>query len=143
MGSSASCNFSPWMARYFGVGYFHWSLVPARRLALPCCAIGRHYGVFFASTLASRRPSNERLRPNISADALDPFADLTADEVPNHPGPRLCVFVHGCFWHRHPGCPKATTPKSRVAFWRAKFERNVARDAEVARACAPQAGGWP
>ena len=57
--------------------------------------------------------------------------------LPRH---RLCVFVHGCFWHRHPGCPKATTPKSRVAFWRAKFERNVARDAEVARSL--RAAGW-
>ncbi|RWQ29894.1 DNA mismatch endonuclease Vsr [Mesorhizobium sp.] len=41
------------------------------------------------------------------------------------------VFVHGCFWHRHPGCKKATWPKSRVEYWREKFESNVARD-EVA-----------
>jgi DNA mismatch endonuclease (patch repair protein) len=38
------------------------------------------------------------------------------------------IFVHGCFWHRHFGCPKATMPKSRAEFWRSKFERNVARD---------------
>lgn len=38
------------------------------------------------------------------------------------------VFVHGCFWHRHAGCSIATTPKSNVDFWRAKFEANVARD---------------
>lgn len=38
------------------------------------------------------------------------------------------VFVHGCFWHRHPGCRKATTPKSNVDFWEAKFLRNVERD---------------
>ncbi len=57
--------------------------------------------------------------------------------LPRH---RLCVFVHGCFWHRHPGCAKATTPKSRVAFWRAKFERNVARDVDVARGL--RAAGW-
>ncbi len=30
---------------------------------------------------------------------------------------RLAVFVHGCFWHRHPGCVRATLPKSRVEFW--------------------------
>ena len=41
---------------------------------------------------------------------------------------RAVVFVHGCFWHRHPGCSIATTPKSNVDFWRAKFEANVARD---------------
>jgi len=39
------------------------------------------------------------------------------------------VFVHGCFWHRHLGCAKATTPKRNAVFWREKFEANVARDA--------------
>lgn len=42
---------------------------------------------------------------------------------------RAVIFVHGCFWHRHPGCPKATTPKSRVDYWVKKFERNRERDA--------------
>lgn len=41
------------------------------------------------------------------------------------------VFVHGCFWHRHPGCRFAYTPKSRIEFWNAKFQRNVERHAEV------------
>lgn len=40
------------------------------------------------------------------------------------------MFVHGCFWHRHPGCRKANTPKSRVDFWKGKFDRNVERDRE-------------
>lgn len=40
------------------------------------------------------------------------------------------VFVHGCFWHRHEGCRRATTPKRNAAFWHAKFERNVQRDRE-------------
>lgn len=38
------------------------------------------------------------------------------------------IFVQGCFWHRHPGCRYAYTPKSNVAFWEKKFEQNVARD---------------
>lgn len=38
------------------------------------------------------------------------------------------VFVHGCFWHRHARCKGATTPKSRVDFWQAKFAKNVERD---------------
>jgi DNA mismatch endonuclease, patch repair protein len=38
------------------------------------------------------------------------------------------VFVHGCFWHRHSGCPIATMPKSNTAHWQAKFELNVSRD---------------
>lgn len=41
------------------------------------------------------------------------------------------VFVHGCFWHRHPGCRFAYMPKSRVDFWQAKFHRNVERHREV------------
>ena len=41
------------------------------------------------------------------------------------------VFIHGCFWHRHPGCRFAYTPKSRVDFWKIKFSRNILRDAEV------------
>ena len=38
------------------------------------------------------------------------------------------VFVHGCFWHRHPGCRFATTPSTRPEFWLDKFKKNVARD---------------
>lgn len=41
---------------------------------------------------------------------------------------RLCIFIHGCFWHRHPGCRYATTPSSREEFWRSKFEQNMKRD---------------
>lgn len=41
---------------------------------------------------------------------------------------KLAIFVHGCFWHRHEGCSKATTPKTRLPFWTGKFEQNVARD---------------
>lgn len=37
-------------------------------------------------------------------------------------------FVHGCFWHRHEGCPYATDPATRPDFWQAKFRANVARD---------------
>lgn len=46
---------------------------------------------------------------------------------------KWAVFVHGCFWHRHAGCRRATTPKSNRDFWIAKFERNLARDHRVAR----------
>lgn len=38
------------------------------------------------------------------------------------------IFVHGCYWHRHPGCSKAYVPKTRVDFWQAKFDENVQRD---------------
>ncbi len=41
---------------------------------------------------------------------------------------RTAIFVHGCFWHRYEGCSNTTTPKTRQAFWQAKFDSNVARD---------------
>ncbi len=41
---------------------------------------------------------------------------------------KTAIFVHGCFWHRHPGCKIATIPKSNTEFWIEKFSRNVARD---------------
>lgn len=41
---------------------------------------------------------------------------------------RTVVEVRGCFWHRHPGCKRATMPSSNKAFWDAKFTRNVERD---------------
>ena len=44
---------------------------------------------------------------------------------------KTVVFVHGCFWHSHPNCKEATTPKTRTEFWQAKFTANVARDEAV------------
>jgi DNA mismatch endonuclease (patch repair protein) len=41
---------------------------------------------------------------------------------------RTAVFVHGCFWHRHPGCQYAYTPKTNLPFWTKKFQANVSRD---------------
>ena len=41
---------------------------------------------------------------------------------------KTVIFIHGCFWHRHPGCKDTTTPKTRTDFWNSKFERNVAND---------------
>lgn len=38
------------------------------------------------------------------------------------------VFVHGCFWHRHPGCKETSTPSTRRAYWLPKFQRTVERD---------------
>ncbi|MCJ2029511.1 very short patch repair endonuclease [Methylobacterium sp. J-043] len=56
------------------------------------------------------------------------------------PARRRIVFVHGCFWHRHPGCRLASEPKTKADFWQAKFERNVSRDA--ASEAALIADGW-
>ena len=45
-------------------------------------------------------------------------------------GRRKVIFVHGCFWHRHRACKRASVPATRKMFWETKFARNVARDQE-------------
>jgi DNA mismatch endonuclease, patch repair protein len=49
------------------------------------------------------------------------------------PSRRAVVFVHGCFWHRHPdpACKLARLPKSKLDFWLPKLEGNRARDERV------------
>ena len=41
------------------------------------------------------------------------------------------VFLHGCFWHRHPGCPNTRLPKSNIEFWENKLLKNVLHDEQV------------
>lgn len=55
---------------------------------------------------------------------------------------KIAIFVHGCFWHRHPdpACKLARWPKSRLEFWRPKLEGNRARDIENQRRL--EAAGW-
>jgi DNA mismatch endonuclease (patch repair protein) len=44
---------------------------------------------------------------------------------------RWAIFVHGCYWHSHQGCSRATVPKRNRSFWVAKFATNRARDART------------
>ncbi len=58
------------------------------------------------------------------------------------PRHRAAIFVHGCFWHRHPdpSCRLARLPKSRLSFWRPKLEHNRERDLRNQSGLAQQ--GW-
>jgi len=47
---------------------------------------------------------------------------------------KTVIFVNGCFWHRHKGCQRSTTPTSNRKFWTDKFDRNVKRDRKNKRA---------
>lgn len=38
------------------------------------------------------------------------------------------IFVHGCFWHGHEGCPFFKKPATRPEFWLQKIGDNQARD---------------
>lgn len=58
---------------------------------------------------------------------------LHAKELPGRPDvvmrpARKAVFVHGCLWHLHEGCPLTRVPRSRPDYWPAKLERNKNRD---------------
>lgn len=53
--------------------------------------------------------------------------------LPGHPdvviGSRhKVIFVHGCFWHRHAGCPRSSIPARNVKLWRLKFQNTIRRD---------------
>lgn len=56
------------------------------------------------------------------------------------PKRRTALFVHGCFWHRHENCSRATTPKTNTEYWTRKFINNVERDRGNKRKL--EAKGW-
>lgn len=60
---------------------------------------------------------------------------LHRPELPGKPdmvfvGRCAVIFIHGCFWHRHPdpSCKLARMPKSRLEFWEPKLTSNRERD---------------
>jgi DNA mismatch endonuclease (patch repair protein) len=57
--------------------------------------------------------------------------------LPRH---RAVVLVHGCYWHRHPGCRFATTPSTNTPFWTEKFAGTVVRDRHSEKALVES--GW-
>ncbi|MCD8265908.1 MAG: very short patch repair endonuclease [Prevotellaceae bacterium] len=70
---------------------------------------------------------------------------LCNPRLPGHPDLvlrkyRTAIFVNGCFWHGHEGCPAFRLPKTNIDFWRAKIERNKRRDKEELQQLAHM--GW-
>jgi len=57
--------------------------------------------------------------------------------LPKH---NTVIFVHGCFWHRHPGCNRATTPATHQEYWLPKFARTIKSDGETVKELRRQ--GW-
>lgn len=47
------------------------------------------------------------------------------------PEQRVCIFVHGCFWHDCPRCRKRS--RTRPEYWAEKIEINRTRDRRVSR----------
>ncbi|MFF3566890.1 very short patch repair endonuclease [Nocardia jiangxiensis] len=56
------------------------------------------------------------------------------------PGRRTVVFVHGCFWHQHPGCRAADRPASNTEYWTRKLDGNVSRD--IRKQAELESQGW-
>lgn len=53
---------------------------------------------------------------------------------------KTVIFVNGCFWHMHDGCPQFVMPKSNIEYWKPKLERNKRHDIENKIALEKQ--GW-
>lgn len=58
---------------------------------------------------------------------------LHRKDIPGRPdlafiGLKKAIFVHGCFWHQHPGCKRAARPQTNPSFWDAKLNENIERD---------------
>jgi DNA mismatch endonuclease (patch repair protein) len=73
--------------------------------------------------LAVRRAAHALgLRYRLFRDDLPGRPDLT------FPKWRTVLFVNGCFWHQHAGCPRSKLPRTNTEFWKSKLERNATRD---------------
>ena len=91
------------------------------------------------------KDTGPEMRVRRTAHALGYRYRLHAGDLPGSPdlvfrSRKKVVFVHGCYWHRHPGCKRASTPSTRRDYWQAKFDRNVARDAAAESAL--REAGW-
>jgi DNA mismatch endonuclease, patch repair protein len=91
------------------------------------------------------RDTRPEIRVRKTLRALGVGYRLHVKDLPGRPdivmrGRRKIIEVAGCFWHRHPHCRFAYTPKSRIEFWERKFEANVARDARNHQAL--RDSGW-
>ena len=91
------------------------------------------------------KDTGPEMRVRRAAHALGYRYRLHGKDLPGSPdlvfrSRKKVVFVHGCYWHRHPGCRRASTPTTRREYWQAKFDRNVARDAAAETAL--REAGW-
>ena len=57
--------------------------------------------------------------------------------LPKH---KKVIFVHGCFWHGHIGCPRSKRPSTNTEFWQKKLDKNIRRDAK--NIAGLEASGW-
>jgi len=101
-----------------------------RRRGLPPASSVRSEGTG-PERRVQRAAADLGLKFRVNAKDLPGSPDLVFDDL------RSVLFVHGCFWHSHPGCPGQRIPfptdNGRRAFWHEKLIRNALRDERVAR----------
>ena len=68
------------------------------------------------------------------------YANLPGSPDLIFPKYRVAVFVHGCFWHQHPGCRHSGIPLSNQSYWTPKLARTIARDKR--NAAQLEEAGW-
>lgn len=83
--------------------------------------------------LLRKKLFSKGLRYRLNVKALPGSPDLV------FPRFNAIVFIHGCFWHQH-GCSIYKEPKTNIAFWTDKFEKNKNRDFFVKNKLVEQ--GW-
>ncbi len=91
------------------------------------------------------RDTSPEMKVRALLRAIAPGYRLHRAELPGKPdvayvGRKRAIFVHGCFWHGHDCARGARAPKANAAYWRAKIDRNRARDARNLESL--QALGW-
>lgn len=53
---------------------------------------------------------------------------------------KTAIFVNGCFWHVHEGCPSFKWPKTNIDFWLKKLGTNQIRD--ISNYASLRESGW-
>lgn len=91
------------------------------------------------------RDTSPEMKVRALLRAIAPGYRVHRAELPGKPdiayvGRKRAIFVHGCFWHGHDCARGARAPKANAAYWRAKIDRNRARDARNLESL--QALGW-
>lgn len=108
------------------------NLMPAaRRRAMVGSSIGRNST---AEKFVRRLLRREGLRFRSQVQTLPGRPDFECRDF------KVAVFVHGCFWHGHKNCSRASLPATNHEFWARKIRLNARRDAANARRL--RAMGW-
>lgn len=111
---------------------------PARAERYPELFVSRHGLVTDAATSARlsrqrQRDTSPELDVRRAVTALGAKYRIANRDLPGSPdlanrSRHWAIFVHGCYWHGHRGCARASVPKRNRGFWQAKFEANRQRD---------------